>query len=179
VRRGREAGHVGADLGQDHLRGDRSNPGNGIQSDNRWCQLADLLIDAGLHGGEVSGGRIHAVQQLGQQEGVMVGAPAGQRLGQAAGLGSQAAAGEVGQHRRIPLAGDQCSHDRPARGAEGVADHHRKFDQRVLEQLLHPLLLRRAHGQQVHPVTRQITQLPNLGRGDEAGAQHLPFGEWA
>jgi hypothetical protein len=27
VRRGREAGHVGADLGQDHLRGDRPDPG--------------------------------------------------------------------------------------------------------------------------------------------------------
>jgi hypothetical protein len=64
-----------------HLRGDRSNPGNGIQAGNRGRQFTDLLVDAGLHGGDVGGGRIDPLQHLGQQEGAMVGEPAGQRLG--------------------------------------------------------------------------------------------------
>src|SRR3954467_4850536 len=39
-------GHVGADLGQDHLRGDRSNAGNRVELGHRRCQVADLCVDA-------------------------------------------------------------------------------------------------------------------------------------
>ena len=43
MRRGREAGHVGADLGQDHLRGDRPDPRDGVQTGHRGRELADLV----------------------------------------------------------------------------------------------------------------------------------------
>src|SRR3954447_19404990 len=49
----------------------------------------------------------------------------------------------------------------------------------VLEQLLHPLLLRGASGEQVDPVAGQIPQLPDRRRRHEARAQHLPFGDLA
>jgi hypothetical protein len=45
---GREAAHVGADLGQDHLRGHRPDPGDRIEVDDRGHQLADPSVDAGL-----------------------------------------------------------------------------------------------------------------------------------
>src|SRR4051794_12334792 len=50
---------------------------------------------------------------------------------------------------------------------------------RVLEQLLHPLLLRGPHRQQVHPVAGQIAQRPDRRRWYEPRAQHLPFGDLA
>ncbi len=59
MRRRGEPAHVGADLGQDHLRGDRPDPGNGIQAGDRRRELADPGIDPGLHGGDVGGDRIH------------------------------------------------------------------------------------------------------------------------
>jgi hypothetical protein len=78
VRRRREAAHVGADLGEDHLRGDRTNAGDGIQPGDRRPQLADSGIDARLHGGDVGGDRVHPLQHLSEQEGVVLAEPAGQ-----------------------------------------------------------------------------------------------------
>ena len=136
MRRGGEATHVGADLGQDHLRGDRPDPGDRIQPGHRTGQLAELALDAGLHGGDVGGDAVDPVEHLGQQERVVLGEPTGQRLSQAGGLRAQPAEGQLGQHRGIALNGDQRGHDRPPGGAERVADDHRELDQRVLEQLV-------------------------------------------
>src|SRR3954467_15317749 len=52
-RRGREPAHVGAELGRDHLRGDRPHAGDRIELGDRGYQLADLGLDAGLHSGDV------------------------------------------------------------------------------------------------------------------------------
>jgi hypothetical protein len=166
-------------LGQDHLSGDRPDPGDRIQPGDRGCQLAELALDAGLHGGDVGGDAVDALQHPGQQEGVVVGEPAGQRLDQPVGLRAQRAAGQAGQCRRVALAGDQRGHDRPPGDPERVADHHRQFDQGVFEQLLGPLLLRGAGDQQIHPVAGQVPQGPDLWRRHEGRAQHLPLGDLA
>lgn len=73
MRRGGEGGHVSADLGQDHLRGDRPNPGDRIQPGHCGRQLAELGLDARLDGGDVGGDRVDAVQHLVQQKGVVLG----------------------------------------------------------------------------------------------------------
>jgi hypothetical protein len=104
MRRRGEAAHVGTDLGQDHLRRDRPHAGDRIQLGDRGRQFTDSVLDAGLHGGDVGGDRIHPLQHLREQEGVVIGEPAGQRLGQPGGLGAQTAAGQLGEHRRITLA---------------------------------------------------------------------------
>jgi hypothetical protein len=87
MRRSWEAAHVGADLGQDHLRGDRPDSRNGIEPRHRFGQLTELSLDVGLHGGDVGGDAVDPLQHLSEQEGVVVGEPAGQRLDQAIGLG--------------------------------------------------------------------------------------------
>jgi hypothetical protein len=47
------------------------------------------------------------------------------------------------------LAGDQRGQHLPAGDAEDVRHHRREFDLGVFEQLLHPVLLRGAHGDQI------------------------------
>jgi hypothetical protein len=89
MRRGREATHIGAALSQDHLRGDRPDPGNGVEPGHRGCQLAELGVNPVLHDGDVGGDAVDPLQHLGQQGRVVLGEPAGQRLGQAIGLGPQ------------------------------------------------------------------------------------------
>jgi len=88
-------------------------PGNRIQPGHRGRQLAELALDAGLHGGDVGGDAVDPGEHLGQQEPVVVGEPAGQRLDQPIGLGPQPAAGQLGEHSRIALTGDERGHDRP------------------------------------------------------------------
>src|SRR5664280_128017 len=67
---------------------------------------------------------------------------------------------------------------RPETG-EDVRCHDRQLDLGVLQQLLHPLLLRRPYAHQVDPVARQVPQHPDRWRGHEAGTQHLPLGDLA
>src|SRR3954463_8551675 len=61
----------------------------------------------------------------------MVGEAAGQRLGQPGGLRAQRAAGQAGQHRRIPFAGDQRGQNRPPGDPERIGDHGGQLDQGV------------------------------------------------
>ncbi|WP_222272129.1 hypothetical protein, partial [Modestobacter marinus] len=67
-----------------------------------------MALDASLHGGDVGGDHIHPMQHLRQQKGVTLAEPAGQRLGQPAGLGAQATAGQLGEHG-MPLVPGQAT----------------------------------------------------------------------
>src|SRR4051794_13077499 len=51
------------------------------------------------------------------------------------------AAREAGRHRRVALAGDEGGQHGPPGDPERVADDDRELDQRILEELLHPLLV--------------------------------------
>jgi hypothetical protein len=110
---------------------------------------------------------------------VVVGEVAGERLLQQADLGSHAAPGQLRQHLRVTLAGDQRGQHVASGHAEDVRGDHAEFDLRVFEELLHPLLLRRADPDQVGPVAGQIPQHADRRRWDEAGADHLPLGDLA
>jgi hypothetical protein len=52
-----------------------------------------------------------------------------------------------------------------------------ELDLGVLEQLLHPLLLRGPHLDEITAVPREVAQPADLWWGHEAGAQHLPLGD--
>ena len=128
--------------------------------------------DVGLEG-------VDPGQHPGQQERVVVIEPADERLLAARDLDPHPGTGQVGQHHRVALAGDQCGHHRPAGDPEDVAGHHRHLDPGVLQQLLHPVLLPGPLGDQVDPVAGQVPQ-PSDRRGrHETRPEHAAFGDLA
>ena len=105
------------------------------------------------------------------EQGVVVGEPAGQRLGQVADLLAQHAAGQVSQHRRVTLAGDQRFDHRPAGHAESIGGHRVQLDPAVLADLTQPLVLPGAFLDQLASVAGQLADRGDLGRWNEAAAQ--------
>jgi hypothetical protein len=79
-------------LDQDHLRRDRADPGKGVEPGHRGDQLAEVGVDRILHGGDVGADAVDPGQHPGEQERVVTGEPAGQRLDQPIGPGPQPAA---------------------------------------------------------------------------------------
>jgi hypothetical protein len=128
-----------------------------IEPGHRLRERGDLLIDPGLHHVNVSGNCVHPGQHGPQQERVMLGEPPSERLLQAAGLTAHRPARQLGQDLRVTLTGDQRRHHVPPGHPEHVTNHDRHLDQRVLQELFHPLLLRRPGGDQVYPVPGEIT----------------------
>jgi hypothetical protein len=114
VARGGEAGHVGADLGQDGVRGGEADTGDLIEPGYRVRERGDLLRDPGVQGSDVAADRIDAGKHSGEQERVMVGEVAGERLFQQGDLLAQGAPGQLRQHLRAALASDQRGHHVPA-----------------------------------------------------------------
>ena len=92
-----EAGHVGADLGDDRLRGGAANAGDLIQPLHRRRERGDLGLDVAVQGGDVVAGLVDARKHGGQQEGVMVGELPGEGLLELAQLGAQPRAGQLRQ----------------------------------------------------------------------------------
>ena len=81
------------------------------------------------------------------------------------------------QRLGVALPADQRGHHLPPGHTEDVAGHRRQLDLGVLEQLLHPLLLRGTGLHQIDPVSGEVTQPADLGWRHETGADHLPFGD--
>jgi hypothetical protein len=94
--------------------------------------------------------------RLGQQVAVVVGKPPGQRLDELKSLDAHPSAGHVGQHHRVPLAGDQGGQHRPPGDPEQVRGHHVELGPGVLEQFLDALLRRGPHPNLVDPVPGQV-----------------------
>ena len=82
---------------------------------------------------------------------------------------------ERGQRRRAALPGDQGVQEPPAAGAEQVGDHHRDLQQRVLEDLLDPVLVPGLVLGQPGPGAGQRPQVPDCLRRHERAAQHPPL----
>ena len=92
-------------------------------------------------------------------------------------LGLELAAGQAGQHRRVTLPGDQRLQHVPHRQPVQLAGHARHLDQRILQQLLQPLIVPGALLGQVSPQPGVVPQPPDLSGGHEAGPQHAPLGQ--
>jgi hypothetical protein len=80
---------------------------------------------------------------------------------------------------RVAFPGDQGGHHVPAGDPEDVRGHHGEFDAGVLQQLLHPVLLRggtltRSMRYRVRSHSRRMSR-----GGTKLGADHQPFGDLA
>jgi len=198
---GREPGHIQADLGEDDLgavtadAGDLIEAGDGIGPGRiragasaraggavgvdalRGGNRCDQLPDPGGELGDLPVERVDLVQQHPGQLAVMIVEPPRERLDQRAMLGLHPAAGQAGQHFRVPFSGDQRLQHVPDRHRVQAAGHSRDLDQRVFQQLLQPLPVPGALPGQIDAQPGVIPQPPDLGGRDEAGPQHPPLGQ--
>jgi hypothetical protein len=168
LRRGREAGHVRAGLGDDHLRDLLSYARNGLQQFQLVRPRGERGGEHSIEFGEGVLDQLQAVQHGAGQLGVARVEMPGQRLGQGRDLGAHLAAGQFGQHRRITLAGDQRVQHRPRRDRGQARGDHRQLDRRVLQHQLQPGGLPGAIAHQLHPVAGQHPQPSDVGRRHEA-----------
>ena len=166
-------------LGDDGMRGDQADAGDLIELGYRRSERGDLLLDPRVEGGDIGGDRIDTADHLPQQERVMAGEITGERLLQHRDLLAHGAPGQLRQRLGVTLPGDQRGQHVPPRGPEDVRDHDGKLDLGVLQQLLHPVLLRGAGGDQVGAVAGQVPQLADRRRRHEARPDHLPLGDLA
>jgi hypothetical protein len=118
---GGEAAPVGADLGQDHLGGGPADAADLIPPVHRRRERGDQLLELAVQLGDVGVRRSYPGQQLGQQEPVMVGAVAGERLLQDAARGPHAAPVPAARAAWGVLARDQRRQQLAARDPQAVA----------------------------------------------------------
>ena len=142
-------------------------------------ERGDLVIDSAVEVGEVVADLVDTGEHLGEQEGVVVAEAAGEGLFEVGELSAHPSTSELREGLGVTFSGDQRSQHVAARDPEDVGGYDAELDLGVFEQLLHSLLLRGPHRDQVGPVTGQVPQQPDLRRRDEAGPQHLPFGDLA
>jgi len=109
----------------------------------------------------------------------MPGEVPGEGLLERLALGGEPAPCQRCERLRVGVPAYQCGHHLPSGDPEDVAGHHTEFDLGVLQQLLHPLLLRGPDPHQIDPVAGQIPHPANLRRGHKTRADHLPFGDLA
>jgi hypothetical protein len=174
-----ETGHVGADLGQDDMSAGQADAGDLVEAGHQVCEGGSLGGDPGGPGGDIGADRIHPAQHCGEQERVVFGEAAGERLLQHGDLLAHAAPGQLRQHLGVTLPSGQGGEHVAAGDAEDVSDDRAQLDLRVLEQLFHPLLFRGPGGDQVRAITGQVPQLADRRWRHEAGVQDLPLGDLA
>src|SRR3954471_12729152 len=174
---GREAGHVGADLGEDALGGPLADSGDGVEPVTGLGerdaglagvlgeQIVDVLVqlrDRALQVGEV-------VQAEPDQQGVVVTEAAAQCLAQLGELLAQQALGQLGEDVGVAFAGDQGGQHRPSGDAEHLGGDRAQLDPGVLEGLLNALGLGGAGLDQRPAVAGEIPKLPDPRRGPRTG----------
>ncbi len=153
-----------------------SDAGDLIQPGHHLRERGDLLLDPGVQRSDVAADRIDAGQHLAEQERVMFGEVAGERLFQQDDLLPQGPPGQLRQHLRVALTGHQRGHHVPAGDPENVGGHHAQLDLGVFQQLLRPLLLRGAGAHQVSAVAVRSRSRRICGGGTKLGPEHLPLG---
>ena len=175
---GGEPGHVGADLGEDHVRAGQADPGDLIQAGYRVGERGGLRGDPLVQGGDVGADRVDPAQHGAEQEGVVAGEVAGEGLFQHGDLGAHAAPGQLCQHLRVPLPGDQRGEHVPPGDPEDVGDDRAELDAGVFEQLL-GLLLSAVGAANRSARYRVRSRSCGLAAAARSWTQHLPFGDLA
>jgi len=135
----REAGHVDADLGDDHLSSSLPDAGDGRQRgcrfNKRGHQFVHFLVQAGDHRGQF----VDVVEVHAGQEGVVVFEAPDEGLAEPSDLGPHPGEAHVGEDLGVSLAGDEGL-DHPARRFAGhVGDDRLELDLGVFQQLLEAL----------------------------------------
>jgi hypothetical protein len=119
---GGEAGHVGADLSQDHLGGAMTHSGDPDQQRHRRLVRVQERLDSGGELVDGGVGLIDAGQHRPAQQGMVLVETARQRVLELRDLGSHGALGHLGQHRRVTLTGDERVDHLPTR----LGQHRRR-----------------------------------------------------
>ena len=167
----------GAGLRDQLLRAGLPDAGDLIELGHLSRERGDRLIDPPGQILDLGGERVGPVEHHLQQVAVVVTEMPGERLLQDALLAAHGPAGQLGQHVRVALPGDQRVQHVPAGLAEDVADHARQLDLGVFQQLFGALLFPGPLLDQGPPVAAQVPQLPLPRRRDERRAQHPPLGQ--
>jgi hypothetical protein len=128
VRRGREAGHVHPDLGDDHGGRGGTDPEDLVQAGHRVSEGGGVGLDLGVEVGDVRVERVDAGEHLGQQESVVVGEVSNERLFQLRDLGAHPGPGHLGQDLGVALPADQGGHHLPAGDPEDVGGDNGQLD---------------------------------------------------
>jgi hypothetical protein len=139
---GGEPVHAGPGLGQDRAGGGGVDAGNLSQPPYRCCERRDHLLDPLIQRGDAGVDRVDPGQHRGQQERVVAGDVASERLLQRGDLAAHHVPGQLGQRRGVTLPAGQRGQHLAARDPEDAGDGQAQLDLGVLQQLLHPLLVR-------------------------------------
>ncbi|WP_218105178.1 hypothetical protein [Micromonospora rhizosphaerae] len=107
-------------------------------------------------GGDLGGEPVDVGKHHRQDGAVMIGEEPAQRLLQLCDLRPEVALGQLREHPRVALPGDQRVQDQPPGHPEQLTDHRGQRDLGVLEQLLRPLHLPGAIADQTTPVPGQV-----------------------
>jgi hypothetical protein len=110
---GGEPGHVGADLGEDHVR-----------AGQRGGLLGDVLIQHG----DIGADRIDPPEHGAEQERMMVSEVTGERLLQHGDLAAHGTPGQLREHLRVSFPGDQRRQHVPAGDPEDIGDDRAELD---------------------------------------------------
>jgi hypothetical protein len=168
---GRQDGHVGADLGQDHLGRVSPHPGDALKQDQLGLERGDGGLDPLGDGRDVGFEVVDVGEHALEQKGVVLTEPGGERLLQGGELRPQLAPGELGHRLGVGHAGDEGPHHVASRGAHHVGGDQGELDAGVLQGLVDPIHLRGPLLGEGFAVAGEVAQLADgLGR-DEARLQ--------
>jgi len=110
---GREAAHVMADFGEDHAGAELADARNSGQLGDRGAKGFDMRVDLLIDPGDGLVECVNLLEVQGEQEAMMFGHPAAQRLAQGFRRGSDPPVRQFGEPGRIGLAVDQRLDHRP------------------------------------------------------------------
>jgi len=117
---------------------------------------------------------LQVLQGQPDQQPMVVAEAAAQGVAELGELGAQPAAGQLGQHPGVALAGDQGRQHRPAGDAQDVTGDRVQLDAGVLQGLLDPLALGAVGLDEPLAVAGEIPQLADrLGRHEAAPQQAM------
>ena len=137
---GREDGHVGADLGDDHLGGAPLHAGDRAEQLNRRRRKGAICSSIASESRSICSSRKSMWARICADDQRVLGVEAAlERLAQRRQLLAQLPFGELGEHRRVGRARDERVEHRPAGLAEDVGGDAVELDPGVLEDLVQPV----------------------------------------
>jgi hypothetical protein len=115
-------------LSEDHVRADQADPGDLIEPGHRGRERGSLGGDPVIQRGDIGADRVDPPHHRAQQEPVVVSEVTGEGLLQDSDLGAHAAPGQLRQHLRVPLPGNQRRQHVAAGDPEDVRDDRADLD---------------------------------------------------
>ena len=169
--RGGKAAHIDADLRDDGLGGLAVDARDGLQVRDVPRIGCDRRGDALAQPGDARVQEVDVVEEIAEQRRVMRGEATGQGRGELRTLLAQGAPRELREDCAVPLAAPQGAQHGAARSSEDVRGDQPELDVGRLQELPHAVRLRGPLLNEELAVAREIAQLADGLRRDEARAQ--------